>query len=106
MPWAVDSSWIPWGPKNKVVYGKVKAGPVVGTAAGDVLQKVVPGAEQFRVQHAPNIQRDNDPVREVRGRVQYGIWVPRNQNRRTRERLLQGSLQAFQLLRGRTACYP
>ena len=70
MPWAVDSSWIPWGPKHKVVYGKVKAGPVVGTAAGDVLQKDVPGPEQFRVQHAPNMQRDNDPVREVRGRVQ------------------------------------
>ena len=92
MPWDADSSWIPWGPNSerrpgqchrlphhKVVYGKVKAGPVVGTAAGDVLQKDVPGAEQLRVQHAPSMQRDNDPVREVRGRVQYGIWVPRNQ---------------------------
>ena len=117
MPWDVDSSWIPWGPnserrpgqchrlpQHKVVYGKVKAGPVVGTAAGDVLQTYVPGAEQLRVQHAPNMQHDNDPAREVRGRVQYGIWVPRNQKRRTRDRLLQRSLQAFQQGRGRTAC--
>ena len=86
MPWDVDSSWIPWGPNSersvvqchrlphhKFVYGKVKAGPVVGTAAGDVLQKDVPGAEQLRVQHAPNMQRENDPVREVRGRVHGGI---------------------------------
>ena len=65
-------------PHHKVVYGKVKAGPVVGTAAGEVLQTYVPGAEQLRVHSAPNMQRDNDPVREVRGRVQYGIWVPRN----------------------------
>ena len=105
MPWAVDSSWIPWipGPKSKVVYGKVKAGPVVGTAAGDLLQKGGPGAEQFHVQRAPNIQRDNDPVGEVRARFQYGIWVPRTQNRRGRERPLQGSLQLFHMLLARTA---
>ena len=73
-------------PQHKVVYGKVKAGPVVGTAAGDVLQnKDVPGAEQLRVQHAPNMQREKDPVREVRGRVHDGIWVTRNTHRRTPE---------------------
>ena len=98
----VDSSWRPWGPiqnvgpgsatgtprgypQHKVVYGKVKAGPVVGTAAVKVPQQDVPGVEQLRVQHAPNMQREYDPVREVRGRVHDGIWVPRNQNRRTRE---------------------
>ena len=93
MPWAVDYSWIPWGgnsehsvvqcrrlPHHKFVYGKVKAGPVVGTAAGKVLQQDVHGAEQLRVQHAPSMQRENDPVREVRGRVHDGICPPpRNQ---------------------------
>ena len=66
-------------PHHNVVYGEVKAGPVVGTAAVKVPQQDVPGAEQLRVQHAPNMQRENDPVREVRGRVHDGIWVPRNQ---------------------------
>ena len=56
----------------------MKAGPVVGAAAGKVLQQDVHGAEQLRVQHAPSMQRENDPVREVRARVHYAIWLPRN----------------------------
>ena len=93
-------------PQHKVVYGKVKAGPVVGTAAVNVPQQDVPGAEQLRVQQAPNLQREKDPVREVRGRVHDGIWVTRNTHRRTPERILQKSVHACQQGRGRTACDP
>ena len=84
----------------------MKAGPVVGKAAVKAPQEEVPGAEQSRVQHAPNMQREKDPVREVRGRVHDGIWVTRNTHRRTPEPILQKSVHAHQQGRGRTACDP
>ena len=80
-------------PQRTVVDGKVKAGRVVATAVGELLQQTVPGVEQLRVHHGPNMHRGNGPVREVSGRVQYGFWAPhRNTHRRTPEPILQNSV--------------